>query len=64
MRLPLTLVPLSQATGSPVNTIDPWQLRHRAVEELQRLRSEGRVADGIRIGDECRSEDARLRYAD
>ncbi|WP_345803276.1 DUF4921 family protein [Microbacterium sp. AZCO] len=47
-----------------VNTIDPWELRRRAVAELTRLRLDGRVADGIRIGDECRPEDARLRYAD
>lgn len=47
-----------------VNTIDPWALRRRAVDELTRLRAEGRLADGIRIGDECRPEDAVLRYAD
>lgn len=47
-----------------VNTIDPWELRRRAVASLQQLRSEGRLADGIRIGDECDAGDARLRYAD
>ncbi|MEU1972761.1 DUF4921 family protein [Microbacterium sp. NPDC019599] len=47
-----------------VNTIDPWELRRRAVDGLTRLRLEGRLADGIRIGDECSPEDARLSYAD
>lgn len=47
-----------------VNTIDPWELRRHAVAELGRLRPEGLVASGIRIGDECRPEDALLRYAD
>ncbi|MBD7956514.1 DUF4921 family protein [Microbacterium sp. Sa4CUA7] len=47
-----------------VNTIDPWQLRERAVTQLRALRDEGRIAAGIRIGDECTPGDARLRYAD
>ena len=47
-----------------VNTIDPWELRRRAVETLLRLREEGAIAPGIRIGDECTPADARLRYAD
>lgn len=47
-----------------VNTIDPWELRRRAVAELLRLREEGRISSTIRIGDEVRAEDARLRYAD
>ncbi|MCT9820652.1 DUF4921 family protein [Microbacterium sp. W1N] len=47
-----------------VNTIDPWELRRRAVVELERLRGEGRLAPGIRIGDECVAADAHLRYAD
>ncbi|MFH8249600.1 DUF4921 family protein [Microbacterium sp. B2969] len=47
-----------------VNTIDPWQLRDRAIAELTRLRLEGGIAGGLRIGDECRPEDALLRYAD
>jgi galactose-1-phosphate uridylyltransferase len=47
-----------------VNTIDPWTLRQRAVDELTRLRAEGRLADGIRIGDECKPSDARLHYSD
>jgi galactose-1-phosphate uridylyltransferase len=47
-----------------VNTIDPWELRRRAIAELTRLRDEGRIAGGIRIGEECRAEDARLRYVD
>jgi hypothetical protein len=46
-----------------VNTIDPWELRRRAVVGLEALRAEGRIAAGIRVGDECRVEDARLRYA-
>ena len=47
-----------------VNTIDPWELRRRAVESLEALRAEGRIARGIRIGDECVASDARLRYAE
>jgi galactose-1-phosphate uridylyltransferase len=47
-----------------VNTIDPWTLRDRAVAELERLRGDGRLADGIRIGDEVSAADATLRYAD
>ncbi|ALJ19736.1 DUF4921 family protein [Microbacterium sp. No. 7] len=46
-----------------VNTIDPWELQRRAVEALTRLRAEGRIAHGIRIGSECMPRDARLRYA-
>ena len=47
-----------------VNTIDPWELRRRGVEALEQLRADGRLARGIRIGDECLASDARLRYAD
>ena len=47
-----------------VNTIDPWELRRRAVVELDRLRATGRLAAGIRIGDECTPADTRLHYAD
>jgi galactose-1-phosphate uridylyltransferase len=47
-----------------VNTIDPWELRRRAVVGLVALRSEGRIAAGVRIGDECSADDAQLRYAD
>ena len=47
-----------------VNTIDPWELRRRAVAELTRLRADGRLAGGIRIGAECTAADARLHYAD
>lgn len=47
-----------------VNTIDPWELRRRAVASLHELRAEGRIAAGIRIGDECVPADARLRYAE
>lgn len=47
-----------------VNTIDPWELRRRGVEQLVRLRSEGRISPSIRIGDETGPADATLRYAD
>ncbi len=47
-----------------VNTIDPWELRRRAVESLLALREEGRLAPGIRIGDEMTPDDVQLRYAD
>lgn len=46
-----------------VNTIDPYELRRRAISSLLALREEGRVAAGIRIGDECMPRDGRLRYA-
>ena len=52
------------ATGIHVNTIDPWELRRRAVDELERLRDAGALAPGIRIGDECTPADAHLRYAE
>ncbi len=47
-----------------VSTIDPWELRRRTVVALERLRAEGRISAGIRIGDECTAEDARLGYAE
>lgn len=47
-----------------VNTIDPWELRRRAVAALEQLRAAGALAPGIRIGDECVASDARLRYAE
>lgn len=47
-----------------VNTIDPWELRRRAVETLTILRDAGALAPGIRIGDECTAADAHLHYAD
>lgn len=47
-----------------VNTIDPWELRRRAVAALHELRDAGALAPGIRIGDECVASDAHLRYAD
>lgn len=47
-----------------VNTIDPWELRRRTVEALHDLRDAGRLAPGIRIGDECTPDDALLHYAD
>lgn len=45
-----------------VNTIDPWELRRRATESLRTLREAGRIAPGIRIGDECSEADTRLHY--
>lgn len=47
-----------------VNTIDPWELRRRAVAALKRLRDAGAIAPGIRIGDESSAADAHLRYAE
>jgi galactose-1-phosphate uridylyltransferase len=47
-----------------VNTIDPWELRRRAVAALTELRDQGRIASGMRIGDECTPDDAVLRYAE
>lgn len=47
-----------------VNTIDPWELRRRAVATLHGLRDAGALATGIRIGDECTPDDAVLHYAD
>lgn len=47
-----------------VNTIDPWTLHARAVAAMRELRDAGRLAPGLRIGDECAPGDARLGYAD
>lgn len=47
-----------------VNTIDPWELRRRAVDTLHGLREAGVISPAVRIGDECGPADARLRYAD
>ena len=47
-----------------VNTIDPWELRRRAVVALEGLRAEGLIAPGIRIGDECTDDNTHLRYAE
>lgn len=46
-----------------VNTIDPWELRRRAVAGLERLRDEGRISPHIRVGDECTGDDAQLEYS-
>lgn len=47
-----------------VNTVDPWELRRRTVAALGDLRSAGRLAGGIRIGDEVSAADAQLHYSD
>lgn len=36
-----------------INTIDPWQLRDRIVQNLFALRNEGKIAKGIKIAAEC-----------
>lgn len=36
-----------------VNTIDPWTLRDRIVQNLFALRTEGKIAKGIKIAAEC-----------
>lgn len=46
-----------------INTIDPWALRQRVIDELLALRESGAIAP-VRIGPECTREDSRLRYAD
>lgn len=47
-----------------VNTIDPWELRRRAVRGLEGLRDRGAIAPGIRLGDEVTAADAWLRYSE
>lgn len=47
-----------------VNTIDPWELRRRAVAALIPLRHDGSIAPDLRIGEECTADDARLRYSE
>jgi len=47
-----------------VNTIDPWELRLRAVTGLEGLRDRGAIAPGIRLGDEVTAADAWLRYSE
>ena len=45
-----------------LNTISPWGVRDRLVAGMEPLRSAGRLAPGLRIGDECRIAPGGLRY--
>ncbi|GAA1391442.1 DUF4921 family protein [Luteococcus peritonei] len=49
-----TLAGFEGATKIYLNTLSPWDVRDRVLPELARLRDEGRVGAGLRIGDECR----------
>ena len=45
-----------------VNTLSPFDVRDRLVSNLYRLRGEGRIADGIRIAQECGPARNALKY--
>ncbi|WP_230208564.1 DUF4921 family protein [Corynebacterium bouchesdurhonense] len=45
-----------------VNTLSPFDVRDRLVSNLYRLRGEGRIADGIRIAQECGPARNVLKY--
>ncbi len=48
-----TLAGFEGGTRIYLNTIDPWQVKQRAVERLEELREQGLIAD-MKIGNECR----------
>lgn len=48
-----TMAGFEGGTRIYLNTIDPWQVRKRAVEALQQMREEGKIAPML-IGDECK----------
>lgn len=48
-----TMAGFEGGTRIYLNTIDPWQVRKRAVEALQQKREEGKIAPML-IGDECK----------
>lgn len=47
-----TMAGFEGGTRIYLNTIDPWRVRKRSVENLLKLRDEGKIAP-MRIGDEC-----------
>ena len=57
-----TLAGFEGATKIYLNTVSPWAVRDRVVGRLHRLRAEGALADGIRIGDDARVRPGMLRY--
>ncbi|MDO5032475.1 DUF4921 family protein [Corynebacterium sp.] len=58
-----TLAGFEGGTKVYINTISPWQLRDKVVDNMFRLRERGLVASGISIATECRVERNSLRYA-
>lgn len=54
-----TLAGFEGGTRIYLNTIDPWQVRSRAVDRLMDLREQGVIAP-MKIGDECRVSPALL----
>lgn len=59
-----TLAGFEGSTTIYLNTISPFALRDRVVPRLRELRDEGRLAEGIRIGDECAVTENPLHYND
>lgn len=57
-----TLAGFEGGTKIYINTTSPWQLRDRVRAGLIQQREQGHLADGIRIGEECRIADNGLRY--
>lgn len=57
-----TLAGFEGGTKIYLNTISPYALRHRVLPALEGLREDGRLAGGIRIGEECSHSPNPLRY--
>lgn len=49
-----TLAGFEGDTKINLNTLSPWDVRDRVLARLSELREQGRLAAGVRIGDECR----------
>lgn len=57
-----TLAGFEGATKIYLNTLDPWAIRDRMLPRLEALRDDGRIAAGLRIGDEAEVRPNSLRY--
>lgn len=58
-----TLAGFEGATKIYLNTVSPWGVRERTLARLTELRGAGRIAEGIRLGDEVALEPGSLRYS-
>lgn len=57
-----TLAGFEGGTKIYLNTISPYVMRNRVLPALQELRAQGRLAQGIRLGEECSHVPNPLRY--
>lgn len=57
-----TLAGFEGATGVFINTLSPTGIRNRMVTRLRQLRTEGLIAEDIRIGAECEIPPNPLKY--